>query len=72
MGFDGRYHLIIKHGNGQSLINGVFNRKIADKWSICQHAMVDFRRVNDEWLLTVLSEHCWVDGYLSNVAVFHA
>ena len=39
------YPLVIKHGNGESPMNGRFRRKITDKWSSFQHAMFDYRRV---------------------------
>ena len=38
------YPQVIKHGNGKSPINGGFT--ITDQWSIFQHAVFDYQRVN--------------------------
>ena len=40
------YPLVMKHGNGKSPLNGGFNRKITDKWSVFV-AMFDYRRVSN-------------------------
>ena len=38
-------HLVIKHGHGQTRMNGGVHRNITYKWSIFQQAMFDYRRV---------------------------
>ena len=50
------YPLVIKHGNGKSIANGGFNKKITDKQSIFQPAMFGCRRIFSALLLIYSSE----------------